>query len=531
MIEIITQMFLLVIIPLWMVSAVIDYTNMSYVWQLKSYRWDRMFDFFTTRQGRDFLKKIRLGWRILWLVIFIFLPSELRPIYLLFVLCLELFVQIIQIINREWRRPAISYKVVILLCLSFGLEMVLLAGYFTYFNLLLLAAFRFAFFSVVVTCLYIGNEIILRIYKHRASNKLKHHPDLIIIGITGSYGKTTVKEFLGQILAKKYKVVKTPHNRNTAIAISKFILSTNFSNYDVFIVEIGAYRRYDVKFSAEIVNPTIGILTGINEQHLSLFGSIKNTQNAKYDLLRILPPHGLAITNSDNPYCRELLGEIKAKVKTFGLEAEFNPDALINKISETADGIYVVMELNDQEYDFFVPVPGKHNADNIAACMLVAMHLDMDFSLIKSALTNLRMPKGTMRKFFYGSSIVIDDSFNSNPGGFRAVLDSLRKYPSEKRRVVITRGILELGKKSDDIHEQIGNEIAFVADELVLVTRDYEKSLRKGVGDKYRTEVVVKDKPTELLDYVKKFKKKQAVILIENRIPPSVYGELTGWQS
>jgi UDP-N-acetylmuramoyl-tripeptide--D-alanyl-D-alanine ligase len=132
----------------------------------------------------------------------------------------------------------------------------------------------------------------------------------------------------------------------------------------------------------------------------------------------------------------------------------------------------------------------------------------------------------TLQFFRYGKAIVIDDSYNANPTGFKSALDVLNSFSSEFKRVVVTRGMLELGEKSDELHEQIGGEIAFCADELILITKDFEIPLRKGVGDKYRTDIVVKDNPDDLLKYLETFKNRVTAILLENRLPQSVYEQL-----
>ena len=121
---------------------------------------------------------------------------------------------------------------------------------------------------------------------------------------------------------------------------------------------------------------------------------------------------------------------------------------------------------------------------------------------------------------------MIDDSYNSNPDGFRSALDILNKFPSDKKRIIITRGMLELGEKSEEIHKKIAEDIQFVADELVVITKDFVESLCSPLSEKYRTNFVLKDNPTELLKYVKELRDTNCVILLENRVPTTVRQEL-----
>ena len=145
---------------------------------------------------------------------------------------------------------------------------------------------------------------------------------------------------------------------------------------------------------------------------------------------------------------------------------------------------------------------------------------------IKEAVKKIENPKHALHIYNYGQAIIIDDTYNSNPDGFRVAINMLAGYSHEYTRIVITRGIIELGELSDDIHEQIGGEVAFVADELVITAPDFIEPLKKGVGTKYNTKVMVKLNSKDLLEFIKNQKEKKSVILLENRIPDIVRQEL-----
>jgi len=324
------------------------------------------------------------------------------------------------------------------------------------------------------------------------------------------------------------RVLKTPAHTNTEIGIAKFILSQNLSDKDIFVVEMGAYTEGEVKAICEMVTPKIGILTAINEQHLALFGTIENIQKTKYELLKALPKDGLAIVNADNKYCREYIGELSCKVKTFGFDTEFKPDCLILGSKERLSKTSCSFNIGKQHIDLYSTLLGYHVCYNLAPCLLVALHLGLDPDAIGAQCINQEPLPQTMQLFKYGRSIIIDDSYNSNPAGFKSALDLLSSFPSHKKRIVVTRGMLELGEKSFELHEQVGGDIAFCADELVLINRDYEEPFSKGMaGDKYRTKILVKDNPNELLGDIRKFKHNECVILLENRVPENVHHEVT----
>ena len=347
-----------------------------------------------------------------------------------------------------------------------------------------------------------------------------------VIGITGSYGKSSTKEFLSQILASKYTIKKTPKNINTEIGVAKHILSTNFSNDDVYVVEMGAYRIKEIQNICDMVHPTIGILTAIAPQHLSLFGSMENIAQAKQELLLSLPKDGWAITNVDNEYCRQVIKNLSCHVRTFGSDEDYKPDVLITDIENTKTGISYTVSDEYMRMTVSLNILGKHNTFNIIPAAIAAKKIGMTDEEINTAVEKLTPGHGSITFVPYGKAVIINDSYNSNPEGFKAALDLLNTFPSTKRRIVITRGMRELGDLSDQLHEQIGGEISFVADELVITEKDVAPPLTQGIVSKFHTDIKHMYSPQELLEYVQSLKDSDVVILIENRLHTMVTKEL-----
>ena len=173
-----------------------------------------------------------------------------------------------------------------------------------------------------------------------------------------------------------------------------------------------------------------------------------------------------------------------------------------------------------------VPITGEHLAMNLGACALVAMHLGMSEDVYMKQIDTLQNPESTMKQYQFGGATLLDDSYNANPAGFLGALDTLALFPSNRKRIVITRGMLELGDQSDDLHEKIGGAVAYRADELVIVSKDSEQALRKGVGDKFQTEIKVITEPERLLEYLLSLKKTNSVILLENKLLAGVYDKI-----
>lgn len=511
---------------LWFLSAIVDYADFCYIWQLKEYRWDRMRDFLSTEQGKYYWIRWQLLWRSLIAIIIFFWPfnDDLTIKYILIVLfAADMLRASYKLFKNELRHPKPTKKAIILVLLSAGVEGILFILTRDWTIFLLLLIIRFFILSGVIFFLNRFTDAIKTFYIKKARQKLAAYSKLVVIGVTGSYGKTTVKNYLNHILSKKLKVIATPEHTNTDIGIAKVILNKDFSDKDVFIVEMGAYRVGEIKNICDMIAPKIGILTGINEQHLSLFGSIEKTKQAKFELLQALPKDGLAVVNCDNPHCREKLDEIGAEILTFGIDSDCYPTLLIKETKANLYGLSCRGEINSQEFSFEAPVVGEYNAMNFAPCFLVALNLGLTMEEIKEGIKSITTEAKILK---YGNCDVINDSYNSNPDGFRAALEILNKFPSDRKRIIITRGMLELGEKSDEIHEKIAEEIELVADELVVITKDFAAPMRKALDDKYRTNFVLKENPCELLEYVKGLKETNSVILIENRVPAILMKEL-----
>src|SRR3989338_3390948 len=314
----------LTIFFLWLSSAVIDYSEFCYIWQLKEYRWDRFHDFLTTQQGKTYWVKYRLLWRstIAFFIFFWPMNDVLTVKYILLLLfAVDLAYNAFKFYGSSLMHPKYTQKAAVIL--FEGLIFVFARDWVLFLVLLII---RFLIITGVIFIINQISNIFKKFLIQKATRKLSEHKNLLVIGITGSYGKSTVKKFLHHILEQKYHVIRTPRNINTEIGVAQFVLSTDLSGVEVFIVEMGAYQIGEIALICQMVKPTIGILTAINEQHLSLFGSIEKTQQAKYELLKSLPADGLAVINFDNDYCREKADKLRCYVVSYGLDADQNPN-------------------------------------------------------------------------------------------------------------------------------------------------------------------------------------------------------------
>lgn len=519
---------------LWALTAIADIAEFCALWQLKEYRWDRFRDFLSTRQGKRYWLGYHLLWRTLLAMVAFFWPindpSTVK--WLLLAMLLTDAARIaVGIVRRRLRLPVWTAKAIFICIAAFLSEISFLAVARDWTLAFLLIIGRFFLVSTVVFLLRGPTLIATRALSSRARKKRDAARHLVVVGITGSYGKTSVKTFLAHILRGKYRVAETEKHVNTEIGVARTILGVNLLHSDIFLVEMGAYRKGEIAAICRMVQPKIGILTAVNEQHLSLFGSMRAIQETKYELLRSLPRDGLAVTNSDNPYCREFLTKLTAPTVTFGYEEARNPTMRIVSVFAGAENLTASYATKNREgISIETPVRGAHNAVNIASCILVARYLGMSDGQIQERCRTLGPLPQTLQIFRYGEAIIIDDSYNANPDGFKSALQYLGGYPASIKKIVVTRGIPELGERSGDIHEMIGEEMSFAADEVVVISPDFFEDIQRGIREKYRTSIVLLQRPEEILEWLRRQKTESCAILLENRIPAMVYRELTDSQ-
>ena len=299
-----------------------------------------------------------------------------------------------------------------------------------------------------------------------------------IIGITGSYGKTSTKYILHQILSKKYNTLMTPDSYNTPMGICKVIRGDLLPEHEYFIVEMGAYKRGDIRELCHLAPPEIGILTAVGPQHLERFKSIENTARAKYELIEALPANGLAVINADNEICAALADKTDSvPVIRYGVEANSVENASLRlrarNITQSDKGLaFTVSDEVTGTTEIKTRLLGKHNVSNILAAIGVSLQCGMTLNEIQEALDALEPVPHRLQLIPAGTGVtVIDDSFNANPEGAKAALEVLTDFVSDKdgKKVLVTPGMVELGEREYDENKQFGSAAAKVCDLVILV--------------------------------------------------------------
>ena len=309
-------------------------------------------------------------------------------------------------------------------------------------NLGYLFSFLFVFGSNIILVPVQAN--INNWYYNDAKKILQGMPNLTIIGITGSYGKTSTKHYLHRILSEKYNVLMTPGSYNTLMGVIITIRRDLKPYHNVFIVEMGAKQNGDIKEICDLVNPKYGILTAVGGQHLETFKSIENVQKTKFELVDALPSDGLAILNSDFPYVANR-SVTNVAYQYYGLKGD---DVAITAkdISYDHEGMqFNVFEKGKELVSLQTKILGDYNVSNLLACVLMAKKLGVEYSDMHYGAKRIQPVKHRLEmKKSPNNVTILDDAFNSNPLGAKMALDVMGRFEGGKK-IIITPGMVELG--------------------------------------------------------------------------------------
>lgn len=360
-------------------------------------------------------------------------------------------------------------------------------------------------------------------FKNKAMKKINDMPNLKIIGITGSYGKTSCKNILGEILNIKYSALPTPKNLNT---FNGLIMTIN--NYldkftDIFIAEMGAYVKGEITRLCKLVKPKYGILTKIGTAHLETFGSEENIQIGKFELIESLPSDGFGVLNGDDPL--QVNYKLKNDVKTIWIGID-NKDVDVRatniKCSHEGTTFNVLFKGDKKKYPFETKLLGKHNVYNILAAIACGREFEIEIKDLQRAVKKVKPIEHRLELKKIGNFYQIDDAYNSNPVGAANACEILGKMPGMK--VVVTPGMIELGEKENEYNKIFGTQIAEVADLVILIGERKTKPIKEGLLTKGfdKDNIIVFNDVREAYPYISNLStKKDVYALFENDLPDS----------
>jgi UDP-N-acetylmuramoyl-tripeptide--D-alanyl-D-alanine ligase len=290
-----------------------------------------------------------------------------------------------------------------------------------------------------------------------------------VVGITGSTGKTTTKDFLASVLAIRLQVVATEGNRNNELGVPLTVLEAG-ADTDVLVIEMGMRGRGQIEALCEIARPTIGLVTNIGQTHIELLGSQGAIVEAKAELVACVPATGAVFLNGDDELSRSLSSRSHAPVTFYGMSEDVSVRAEVLDVDEGGRPL-VRLAAGGRSVEARLPLPGRHNAYTAAAAAAVALHLGLDLGEVCQGLEHAKTTGMRMEVFAVASGVtLINDAYNANPTSMRAAINALTDIETAGRRVAVLGDMAELGSLSELAHFRLGEQVAVSGiDRLVTV--------------------------------------------------------------
>lgn len=470
------------------------------LWQTKEYRIDRLFVHFReTIQGRRIFLSVGnlLKWLLLLSYVITIFVEKLTPFYEIvlgvFFIVQGLFI-FKEVLRRKIKRPVWTGKSIALILLSFFALLVLFFYPIVGFMLWLLILDRIipGIVALFIFFLAFPTEIHRDFTIQKALRKMREYKNIIVIAVSGSYGKTSTKEYIAQVLARKFTVVKTPASNNTPIGVASTILRSINESTEIFVVEMGAYKRGEIAQLTKIVRPSISVTTAISDQHISLYGNLLNVIESEYELIDALPKNGLALFNGDNPLMQELIKKVnntlakKSLKKIIYQRFTQKPNKYISigatNVLPSEEGVAFDAILKGKVFPCETKLFGNHVIENILPAIYLADKMGMSTKEIQQAVKKLTPPAQTLvKKQLQKNLIGIDDTFNASPESVISAMNYLSLY--KKKKFFVLSPLIELGKEAKARHYQIGFTASTTCSVLFVLNNNFSKEILRGVKD------------------------------------------------
>ena len=362
-------------------------------------------------------------------------------------------------------------------------------------------------------------KAISEMYFRDAQRILKERKDLIRIGITGSWGKTSVKFILGTLLEEKYHTLVTPASFNTPMGVTKVIRSRLEPGHRVFVAEMGARHVGDIKEMCRLVHPQIGILTSVGPQHLDTFRTVERVAKTKYELIDALPEDGLAVFADDDDIVRGLYEKTTREKLISGLDPE-TCDVWAENIIVSEAGSSFDLCTADSRTHCRTELLGELNIRNIVVCACLCMKLGMTPEQISRGIEKIRPVEHRLQLISNpGGMTVIDDAFNSNIRGAEQAFRVLKEMKGN--RILVTPGMVELGDREEEMNRNLGRAAAGCCDTAILVGKKRSEAIVSGLYENGfpKDRIIVVNSLEEAAELLKKMMRPGDTVLFENDLP------------
>lgn len=487
--------FSIIILAVCSIYMLLNFKHDIHMLQQNSYR--------IPRYWRWLKNNMSSSWRLVDVALLLLMcaPTLLDPRLASFIVAVACLVKVVMILKRKFKKPLVFtrrvwriYTITGILSLGSLLAVVLSIGNSNdalgYYNgvavslacLLLLCIFSWAVVILAVIILIPVEKAINRRYYNEARDILRSMPDLKIIGVTGSYGKTSTKHYLQRILSESYETLMTPGSYNTTMGVIRTVREMMKPYTQVFICEMGAKQNGDVKEICDLVHPYAGIVTAVGPMHLETFKSIDNVQSTKFELVDSLPSDGFAVVNDDFEYCANRKVD-NVECLRYAVANDDNAAYHAEDVVYSPEGTkFRMVGPEGLDLELSTKLVGECNISNLMAAAIVALRLGVPTEKIQYAVGRIEQVEHRLSiRRTPGAVTIIDDAFNSNPSGSKMALDVLKSFSADGKRIVVTPGMIELGDEQYRLNEEFGKRIADSADIAIVVSNYNRDAIVKGI--------------------------------------------------
>ncbi len=344
-----------------------------------------------------------------------------------------------------------------------------------------------------------------------------------IIGITGSFGKTSVKHFLGHILEHVDHTLITPGSINTSMGISRIIREQLNTSHRYFVVEMGAYGVGSIKELCKLTTPNMGIITSIGKAHYERFKNLETVAKAKFELATAI------IENTVNSNCKIIMPEqvlntdyAKRYLETNKSYFDVLKTTQLSKVNHVKNGLTITLNYQEHDYQLEVPIFGLHHANNIAIAFLAACNLGVPPTTIITAIKSMPQISHRSEVRRQNDYTIIDDAYNANPQGFKSALEILNfLHEPPGRRILVTPGLIELGVDHTREHLSLGKTAALYADLALIIKPQRIPSFIAGFKEQATKmqEIITLSSFEQAKDWLNKNVRAKDTVLFANDLP------------
>lgn len=340
-----------------------------------------------------------------------------------------------------------------------------------------------------------------------------------VIGVTGSFGKTGTKFILGRILSEKYNTVVTPESFNTTMGVVRTIRSNVQATTEIFVAEMGAKNKGDIKEICNLVAPDMGIITAVGPQHLETFKTLENVQKTKFELAdAVSRKEGEMILNYDSQPVAEYAANYG---NTVGYGSGDNADVKISDVVSDRDGSRFIVNIDGQEISLCTKLLGMHNVLNITGAVVAAVKLGVYADRIAYAVRRLNPVAHRLElKPFVNGCLMLDDAYNSNPVGCLEAVKVLSSFEGMKK-IIVTPGLVELGDIEYESNYNLAAAAADCCDYMIFVGEERSVPMVAAAKDKGFDEgkMCVVESFAQAVEVLKREADSSSVVLVENDLP------------